>query len=139
MKNAIRFYGVNQLNRIHYTDLENIIMRKKYFLLLGLSFSILLNVYLINDIKYKIPECEKIHTDDIDKSKNVIPTEKAAIKIAKLSIILDENLEYDIETNFNEVFNEWYVYFNPRNKDVLDGGWRVRISKSYGIINKVWR
>lgn len=114
-------------------------MKRKYFLLVGIFFSILLNVYLYNDIKYQEPQCGRIHTDDIDRSKDVVPDEKAAIKIARLSLPLEENLEYDIEVDFYENLDEWCVSFRPQNKNILDGGWRVRISRYYGIVNMMWR
>lgn len=118
-------------------------MRTKY-LAVGLAVSVLLNVFLVKDIEKRPSEyCERIHTDDIDMSKNVIPNEMAAIKIAEIKLSkermggfgLVEELEYNVDVSYDEALDEWRVSFRPKNTNVVDGGATIWLSGAYGVMN----
>lgn len=117
-------------------------MKIKY-IAVGLICSLFLNVCLIININNKMPECERVHTDDINRAVNVIPDEKAALKIAKLILTddsagkfkLNESCDYHITITYDEVLDEWCVSFLNKNTNILDTGGTIWLSGSYGIMN----
>ena len=121
-------------------------MRKKY-IAVGLACSLLINVSLILNIHNKLPECGRIHTDDINRSLDVIPDERAALKIAKLKLNkelmgkfgLEDSFEYNITVTYNEELDEWCVSFSNKNINILDSSATIWLSRYYGIMNNFRR
>ncbi len=127
-------------------------MKKNIFLFLTLC-SILLNIVLGTYLNMREPKCEHIHLE-IDRTKNVIPNEKAAEKIAEIfisSLQEDEfrwiqGREHGVEISYDDQRYEWIVDYDPNvNAEeegtfVLDRGKTVWIRRDYGIVTGfLWR
>lgn len=116
---------------------------KRKFLAAGLACSVTVNIFLAINIKRCLPECERIHTDDINYALDVIPDENAAIKIARLKLSrelmgnfgLEDSFEYNIEVMYDQERNEWCVSFKNKNINYLDSSATIWLSRSYGVMN----
>lgn len=113
---------------------------KNKILSLCLGLSLLL---IVNIISCK-PECERLHLDDVEKGRNVIPDEETAEEIAYILLEANSGFEgessefyYEAEVSFNEETNEWEVIFCPRPYDgkfVLDGEKVVHLNRDSGMV-----
>ena len=108
---------------------------------LGIFFLIILS--LGNHIVKQEPVCEREHLDEIDRTKDIVPNEETARKIAESIIeadkqwIWEENIIYEIDITFNELNYEWFVDYHPEIEEGaywLDGGKNVRIRRDNGLV-----
>lgn len=124
-------------------------MKKSIFLILT-ACSVLLNIALGTYIRK--PNCEHVHLDEIDRSKDVIPNENTAEKIAEIfmksqegALAWGEGIEYGVDVSYDDQNYEWIVYYdaNANVEDgymILDADKKIWIRRDYGIITWfVWR
>ena len=116
---------------------------KMKVLYICLGISLFINLALGNYIVKWEPVCEKVHLDDIDRTKDIVPNEKTAIKIADAVIESDdywsweEDITYDVHATFDEYRYEWFVNYHPVIEEGaywLDGGKNVRIRRDNGMV-----
>ena len=114
------------------------------FLFCGWVLSIFIIIVLCAYIVNREPVCERVHLDEIDRSKELIPDEETAIKIADTIISADKEVEwnekftYEVRVSFDEETYEWLVMYAPTipGKVVFDGGKYIWIRKDSGQIHK---
>lgn len=114
------------------------------FLFCGWLLSILAIIALCVYIVKTEPVCERAHLDEIDRSKELIPDEETALKIADAvisvdkDVVWDENYTYEVSISFDEETYEWLVTYGPMvpGKVVFDGGKYIWIRKDSGQIHK---
>lgn len=122
-------------------------MKKSIFLILT-ACSVLLNIALGTYIRK--PNCEHVHLDEIDRSKDVVPNENTAEKLAEVFIGSQEGKwikgrEHGIEISYDDQRYEWIISYDPNvNAEeegtiVLDGGRTVWIRRDYGTVFVLWR
>lgn len=94
-------------------------------------------------VKHK-PVCERVHLDDIDRTKDVVPDEETALRIAEAIVDSheywewEEDVDYEVEILFNEMNYEWSVQWQPPIPEgaiMLDGGKTVFIRRDTGAIS----
>lgn len=125
---------------------------KKYVILFLILCSVLLNMILGTYLSIREPKCEHIHLDEIDRTKNVIPNEKVAKKIAEIFMKSQEGklawgrkIEYGVEVTYDDQNYEWIVFFDANanvEEDyvILDANKKIWIRRDYGIITGfAWR
>lgn len=114
---------------------------------LGITF--LINLSLGINIAIRKPVCERVHLDDIDRSKNIITNEEMAKDIVELYIKkqeeykdYEEDLTYEIECFFSEQNYEWVVGYTaipPEGVYILDGEFAIRVRKDTGMLTQIPR
>lgn len=117
---------------------------KLKILFLGWLFSIFIIIILCVYIVKREPVCERVHLDEIDRSKELIPDEETALKIADAVIAVDKEVEWDKEctyeasVSFDEETYEWLVTYGPSKPDkvIFDGGKYIWIRKDNGWIHR---
>lgn len=95
----------------------------------GWLLSILIIIILGTYIVKSEPKCERKHLDEIDRSKELVPDEETALKIADAIISGDKDVEwdedftYEVSVSFDEETYEWLVMYAPTipGKVVFDG------------------
>lgn len=114
------------------------------FICLGISYLIIgiLYIYLL---KYELI-CNRVHINDVDKGRNIIPDAETAEKIAYA--LVEGNLGfkvseiYEVKVIFDQQTSEWEVLFyqiTPEGKYVLDAGGVVKIKRDSGIVTEfIW-
>lgn len=108
--------------------------------LLSIFIIIILCVYIVK----REPVCEQVHLDVIDRSKELIPDEETALKIADAIISVDKDVEwnedftYEVSVSFDEEAYEWLVTYGPTmpGKVIFDGGKYIWIRKDTGQVHK---
>ena len=109
---------------------------------LGITF--LINFSLGINIAIRKPVCERVHLDDIDRSKNIITSEEMAKDIAELYIKKQENnenrlaLTYEVVSFFDEQEYVWVVGYTaipPEGIYIVDGEFAVRVRKDTGMLD----
>lgn len=126
-------------------------MKKNIVLFLTIC-SVLLNIALGIHLSIRKPECEHIHLEEIDRTKDVVPNENAAEKIAEIfmksqdgKLAWGKKIDYGVEVAYDDQNYEWIVYYdaNANVEDgymILDANKKIRIRRDYGIITWfVWR
>lgn len=126
-------------------------MRKEILLTLTLC-SVLVNIALGTELCTRKPNCEHIHLDEIDRTKDVIQNANVAEKIAEIFMKSQEGklawgkeIEYGVDVAYDEQNYEWIVYYDANanveeNHMILDASKTIRIRRDYGIITGfVWR
>lgn len=126
-------------------------MKKNIFLFLTLC-SVLLNIALGIYLDMREPKCEHIHLDEIERTKNVIPNEKVAEKIAEIFMNSQEGklawghgIEYGVDVTYDDQNYEWVVYYDANaNVEeglmILDANKKIWIRRDYGIVTGfAWR
>lgn len=108
-----------------------------------LGTSLVLNIGLAGFLIQRGPSCEYTHLNEIDRTKDVIPNEETARKMAEVYLDdffyfhKDMELPYDAEITFDEAKYEWTVLFylkEPEDGGMwLDGSWFVKMRRDYGI------
>ncbi|MBQ9926737.1 MAG: hypothetical protein IJO65_02060 [Lachnospiraceae bacterium] len=121
-------------------------MKNKY-LKIYLGISVFLILFLGLYIYYPSIFCEKEHFKDVSESRNMVPDEETAVKIAY--IFAEEHLGFDVDyyyepaVRFDESRNEWCVDFLQmvpgKSIYVLGGGRVIAIEKDTGVVTQVYR
>lgn len=112
---------------------------------------IVLSLYIVN----REPICERLHLDEIDRTKNIVSDEEMAKDIAELYIRGREKKEnyegedirslevtYNVEVIFNEKDYEWIVGYTtipPEGHYILDGEFAIRIRRDNGMVDPISR
>lgn len=115
-----------------------------------LSISLLLIFLLMLNIYTRKPECNRVHSEYINRNKDVILNEEMAVKIVELYLYredagileLHRDFEYDVQVSFDDQKYEWIVRFNailPNHKILLDGNRTIWIRRDTGIITDFHR
>lgn len=117
---------------------------KRKILYICLSASIFINALLVIHIINMKPSCEHIHYSDIDRTKDIVPDEETARRIAetvlrmrKYAFRLKEEHTYYTEITYNEAGHEWIVNFSlnaPGEYRFLDGGIIVGVRRDNGVV-----
>lgn len=108
--------------------------------MLSIFIIIILGTYIVKSE----PKCDRKHLDEIDRSKELIPDEETALKIADAIISVDKDVEwdedftYEVSVSFDEETYEWLVMYAPTipGKVVFDGGNYIWIRKDNGYVHK---
>ena len=121
-------------------------MKNKYIkILLGISVFIIAFLFLY--IMWLQNWCGKVHLQDIVcKSKDMVPDEETAEKIAYILVDthlgFEEDYYYDVDVFFDENRNEWQVVYLKMMPDrkgfFLRGAPVVEIEKNTGIVTHVY-
>ena len=107
------------------------------------AISILVNIMLCINIMERKPVCGNEHMDNVDRTKDVVPDERAARQIAEILLSIGkadgkkDNIIYDCKVIFHEQSYEWIVFFFAKSldgKDYMDGGQMIWIRRDYGTI-----
>lgn len=98
------------------------------------------------------PECEHIHLDEIDRTKDVVPNANSAEKIAEIFMKSQEGklawgkgIEYGVDISYDEQNYEWIVHYDANSNVegdymILDADKEIWKRRDYGIITWfVWR
>lgn len=115
-----------------------------------LSISLLIIFLLILNIYTRKPECNRVHSEYINRNKDVIFNEEMAVKIVELYLYREDagilellrDFEYDVQVSFDDQKYEWIVHFNailPNHKILLDGSRTIWIRRDTGIITDFHR
>ena len=114
---------------------------------LGITF--LINFSLGINIAIRKPVCERVHLDDIDRSKNIITSEEMAKDIAELYIKkqeeyknYEEDFTYEIECFFDEEKYKWWICYTtipPEGIYLLDGEFAIGVRKDTGMLTNIPR
>lgn len=93
-------------------------MKKEILLILTLC-SVLMNIALGMELCTRKPNCEHVHLDEIDRTKDVVPNEKVAEQIAEIFIRSQEDhltwgrgIEYGVEVTYDESRYEWMIHYD---------------------------
>ena len=112
---------------------------------LGITF--LINFSLGINIAIRKPACERVHLDDINRSKSIITNEKMAKDIVELYIRKKEEyknyenrlgLTYEVVSFFDEQEYVWVVGYTaipPEGIYIVDGEFAVRVRKDTGMLD----
>ena len=112
---------------------------------LGITF--LINFSLGINIAIRKPVCERVHLDDINRSKSIITNEKMAKDIVELYIRKKEEyknyenrlaLTYEVVSFFDEQEYVWVVGYTaipPEGIYIVDGEFAVRVRKDTGMLD----
>lgn len=124
-------------------------MRTKIiYIYLGISYCIIL--FLSINLIIRKPICDRIHIDDIDRTKDVISDQEMAIKIVELYESWSEKyknhesngIQYEIEVIYDEQQYEWIVMFQvivPEGHTVLDGYYDIGVRRDNGMLSQIPR
>ncbi len=125
------------------------------YIYLGISYCIIL--LLSVNILTRKPVCERIHIDEIDRTKNVVSNEEMAIKIVELYENWSEKyknhegnngsnasmeMPYEIEVIYDEQQYEWIVQFQaivPDGHSILDGYYDIGVRRDNGMLSSIPR
>lgn len=114
---------------------------KRKILSICLGVSLTLNIGLAGFLIRRGPSCEYTHFHEIDRTKDVIPDEETARRMAEVYLDdffgfhKDMELPYDAEITFDEAKYEWTVIFSLEGSEDgrwLDGSWFVTMRRDYG-------
>ena len=117
---------------------------KTGFLYVCFALSFLINMVLSIHLLKREPVCGHVHLDEIDRTKDVIPDEETALRLAKEKLIhpMADSFVYEYHVFFNEPSYEWIVFIEARAKDggfVLDGGDYLWLRRDYGTLSNYRR
>ena len=116
---------------------------------LGITF--LINFSLGINIVIRKPVCERVHLDDINRSKSIITNEKMAKDIVELYIRKKEEyknyenklgLTYEVECFFDEEKYKWWICYTtipPEGIYLLDGEFAIGVRKDTGMLTNIPR
>lgn len=117
---------------------------KRKIIYICLSASILINALLVIHVINMDPLCEHIHYDDIDRTKDIVPDEETARRMAEAVLRMEksawglkEDCNYYTDINYNEAGHEWIVYFDlnpPGEVGILDAERIAGVRRDNGMV-----
>lgn len=115
---------------------------KTKILYCSLCISIIVIVILCQCIETREPVCMRVHVEDIDRTKDIVPNEEIAKKIVELYFTKKEGGEdspynYNIQVKYDEEKYEWIIgYFIIQSEEhwVLDGDISFGVRRDNGMV-----
>ena len=117
---------------------------KRKILYICLVVFMYIDSVLINYILEREPVCDRVHWSDVDRTKDMVPDEETAIRIAEADFKMEksgwgyqEGTDYQIEVTYDEPSYEWIVTYDvvpPEGKSVLDGQRIFGVKRDNGFV-----
>ena len=117
---------------------------KRKILYICLAILMLIDGALVNYILEREPVCDRTHLSDVDRTKDIVPDEETAIRIAEANLKTKisgwnshGDIDYQIEVIYDEPSYEWIVIYEvapPEGKFVLDGTKVLGVRRDYGHV-----
>lgn len=116
--------------------------RKVLYICLGIFM--LIDSALVNYILEREPVCERTHWSDADRSKDIVPDEETAMRLAEASFRMEksgwgyqEDVNYQVEVDYHEPSYEWIVTYAiaaPKGYIYLDGTRTFGVRRDNGLV-----
>jgi hypothetical protein len=102
------------------------------------TLSFFINMALCIHLLKREPVCGHIHLDEIDRTRDVVPNEETAVRLAKEKRRnwIADSLSYTYRVLYNEPSYEWIVFIQCREEEgciITDGGTAVWLRRDYGV------
>lgn len=118
--------------------------KKLKIIYVGLGISIIMIAFLSVKIDTRKPVCERIHVDDIDRTKDLVPDEEMAKKIVDLyhdamNSPETDKYDYNVSVYFEEERYVWIVWYDiiiPEGVYLFDGGYGGMVRRDNGMFIK---
>lgn len=119
---------------------------KRKILYICLVVFMYIDSVLINYILEREPVCDQVHWSDVDRTKDIVPDEETAIRIAEANFKMEKSgwgyhyhdeIVYQIEVTYDEPSYEWIVTYQEVTLEgelVLDGSRIFGVRRDNGFV-----